>query len=260
MNSRSSGTKTGPVELLKYARLRALIVAGLAAGTMMTGSLAVAQAADMIAADNPPELTEAQMAGFSWTGYYIGANLNYTGYRDRTIEYMTATGAETGLEYPYKSTGYTAGIMAGADYQLGSLVVGAAGDFDMGRMTGGFVDPPLGEGRDVITWQGSLRGRIGVSMDRILIYGTGGLAMANIKNTYTNLTTGTSESFAKVHYGWTVGAGADIAITDNWIAGVELRHVDFRGFSNESLTAFPGLTGHQDPSSNSIRLNLRYKF
>ena len=219
----------------------------------------IAQAGDIDFQD-PPALTEQQVGDFSWSGLYVGANVGANLYRDRTVEVFTATGGPTNLEYPYKSKGTSFGINLGADYQFGNIVVGAAGDFDMARINGGFEDLPIGKGRDRIHWQATLRGRLGYAVDRVLIYGTGGLAAAQISNTYTFVPTNTSETFKDVKYGWTLGAGVDVAVTDNWIIGMEYRHVDFNAFQNDSVVAFPGLTGKQNPSSDSLRISLNYKF
>ena len=56
-------------------------------------------------------------------------------------------------------------------------------------------------------WFGTLRGRGGFAMNNILIYGTGGLAFGNVRAEVMNL----SENHTAA--GWTLGAGAEIGIT-----------------------------------------------
>ncbi len=141
------------------------------------------------------------------------------------------------------------------------IVVGAEADFEGSTLRGTFLDPTLiGRGSDTIDWQGSARGRLGYAFDHILVYATGGLAFANIKNTYVYVPTDTSESFSAVRTGWTVGGGLDYAITDNWIASVEYRYSQYSKFHNISTVAFPGSTGTQDLATNMVRLGVSYKF
>ena len=152
------------------------------------------------------------------------------------------------------------GLKAGVNFQAGQFVYGLEADFEKTNIAGHFVDSGIGRGDDDIQWQSSIRARMGLAADRFMIYGTGGIAFASIKNTYTFLPTMVSESFTNVTHGYTVGLGVDMAITDNVIGGLEFRHTEFADKTNISTVAFPGLTGKQEPSSNAIRLSISYKF
>jgi len=95
---------------------------------------------------------------------------------------------------------------------------------------------------------GSLRGRVGYAFDPFLIYGTGGLALANAE-----LSDATSAD-SNTHVGWTVGAGAEALLTDKIFSRLEYRYSDFgskdytldtgtvsSGFSEHSVTAGIGV-------------------
>ena len=196
----------------------------------------------------------------NWSGAYIGILGGYNYQKDHLIEYYTATDTFTGMEYKYSSKGVSGGIKAGYNLQYNQFVYGVEGDFERANITGSFVDPGIGKGVDEVDWQGSIRARMGLAVDNVMIYGTGGVAFASVKNTYTYLPTMTSESFTNFTAGWTAGIGADVAITDNLIGGFEFRHVDYSLKSNVSTVAFPGLTGTQDLSSNAFKFSLSYKF
>ena len=196
----------------------------------------------------------------NWDGAYIGVLGGYNWVKDRTTEYLTATGADTGLVYNYRPDGLSGGLKAGVNFQAGQFVYGLEADFEKTNIAGHFVDSGIGRGDDDIQWQSSIRARMGLAADRFMIYGTGGIAFASIKNTYTFLPTMVSESFTNVTHGYTVGLGVDMAITDNVIGGLEFRHTEFADKTNISTVAFPGLTGKQEPSSNAIRLSISYKF
>ena len=72
----------------------------------------------------------------------------------------------------------------------------------------------------------SLRGRVGYAFDRTLIFATGGVAFTNMSAEATSLIVA-SLNVDKNYTGWTVGAGAEYAFTDNWIGRIEYRYYDF---------------------------------
>ncbi|SIR32298.1 outer membrane immunogenic protein [Rhizobium sp. RU20A] len=226
------------------------------------GRLALSLAAGLaIGAVCGPTAAAAQDT-FSWSGFYIGGVAGYNWNDDLTSEYITATGAARGITFPYDPEGGSIGLKAGINFEAGSFVYGVEGDFERTNIKGTFIDriENIGRGDDTYDWQASLRARMGISMDRFMVYGTGGVAVARIENKYTLVPFGISENFKDTHTGWTAGAGVDYAITDNLIAGLEYRFTKFEKFSNVSTVAFPGLTGTQEPTSNALRFSLSYKF
>ncbi|WP_165498269.1 outer membrane protein [Siculibacillus lacustris] len=226
----------------------------------MTFALAstAAQGADL--ALRGPKVVPVAPEPFSWSGVYGGLIAGHTWQNDHAVETYTANGAPTGLVYDFNPTGGSIGARLGANYQLGLFVAGIEGDFEATNVNGGFRDAPIGKGRDNTHWQGSVRGRLGVGFERVLVYGTGGVAFANIENTYVYLPTSTKETFTNTRTGWTVGGGADLALTDNWIAGVDYRHSDYGKTHNVSQVAFPGLTGIHAQVADTLHLSLAYKF
>jgi outer membrane immunogenic protein len=64
---------------------------------------------------------------------------------------------------------------------------------------------------------------VGYAFDRILVFATGGLALANVEVALTQPTVSDSD----VVGGWTVGAGIEFAFADNWTAKAEYLFVDF---------------------------------
>mgnify|MGYP001159272081 CR=1 FL=1 len=73
-------------------------------------------------------------------------------------------------------------------------------------------------------WNASLRLRAGYALDRLLIYGTGGLAF--VGNKYSGALAGSPVVWSKseTFTGWTVGVGADYAFTQNIFAGIDYRY------------------------------------
>lgn len=198
---------------------------------------------------------------FSWTGFYLGAAVGYGWGRDSTIEFFTANGAPTGLGWDYPVRGALGGLYAGANYQTGPAVFGIEGDIEGTQIKGGFLDVPLGGAGDTrIDWQGSVRGRVGFAADRILFYGTGGVAFADISHTYRNLVAGTAETTSAVRTGWTAGGGVEVAVLPQLLVRAEYRFTDFGKYRYDAVVTFPGLTGQQEPTVNAVRVGAAYKF
>lgn len=239
----------------RLATLRAAMIALAAATTGIVSTQA-------IAADLMPGSDAGSSGAYDWSGVYVGGVAGYSWGSDRLTEYATATGAPRNMAFDYDLDGMSGGVKAGVNFQSGNFVYGAEADFELTSIDGTFIDDiqHLGRGDDSYAWQASLRGRAGFAMDRLMIYGTGGLQAARMKNVYTLVPFGISEPIENTHYGWTAGAGVDYAVTDNVIAGIEYRFTKFNEFTNVSTVAFPGITGTQEPSFNSLRVSLSYKF
>jgi outer membrane immunogenic protein len=97
-------------------------------------------------------------------------------------------------------------------------------------------------------WNATLRGRIGYAMDRLLIYGTGGLAVGRVE---VDDTVGpTSEAATEV--GWTAGAGIETALTDQVLGRVEYRYTDL---GSSSFTP-----GSVSTTSHDVMFGIGFKF
>ena len=224
------------------------------------------------AADLPSYLPAAPIADpvaqtFNWTGFYVGGHGGYSWGRDRTSEYLNGNSVLVGGPFKFHANGVFGGIHAGGNFQYGSLVAGIEADADAAGARGGFRDAPNlalfnpgGVVRMRINGQGSLRGRLGFALDRLLIYGTGGLALADIRYSYNNPTTGVTDKTSRVRSGYTIGGGLEYAVTDNLTSSIEYRYTDFGKFKYTSTAAFLGVFGRQQPRSNSVRVGLGYKF
>ena len=69
-----------------------------------------------------------------------------------------------------------------------------------------------------------------------------------------------AETTKEIRSGWPVGGGIEFAETDNILAKAEYRYTDYGKYRYDSKTAFPGLTGEQQPTLNTVRLGVAYKF
>ena len=158
-----------------------------------------ASAADVITYDPAPAApVYSPTAAANWTGPYVGLTGGY-GWGGGSIGH----------------DGLLGGAYAGYNFQIApNVVVGLEGDViatgKSGSSGGTSVSNP---------WNATVRGRLGYSMDRYLIYGTGGVAFGGVK-----ATGGPTESSTET--GWTAGAGIEALLTEKVTGRVEFRHTD----------------------------------
>lgn len=234
-------------------RLLAMPLAAASFGFVLAGSAA--------AADLPMRYKAPSFAPqvFNWTGFYLGGQVGYSVGRDRLLEYFTVDGSFTGIDTRFDLSGISGGLYLGSNYQIGNFVLGLEGDIEAANIKGNWNVPP-GLGDTTINVQGSLRGRVGFLADRTLFYTTGGVAVGEVKHSYTNTLTGVLEPISSVRTGWTAGGGIEVALTPNLLARVEYRYTDYGMSRYDSVTSFPGLTGTQEPKLNTVRAGVAYKF
>lgn len=199
-----------------------------------------------LAADALVDIPQDMSPSFSWTGGYVGLQAGY-GWSD--VDRDTGTFANS-----YDADGFVGGLHAGYNHQWGNFVLGVEGDIEYSDMSGD--DGGAGGTIDQveINWMGSLRARAGFAIDRALIYGTGGVAFADIDQ---NNVSGVPVSFSDTYVGWTAGAGVEYAFTDNFTGRLEYRYTDFGSetYTPAGLAAFTN-----DITNHAVRIGLSYKF
>jgi outer membrane immunogenic protein len=120
---------------------------------------------------------------------------------------------------------------------------------------------------DDVGYLGTLRGRFGyTAADRLLIYGTGGLAYGNVSSNSGVLFTSGGDTYvgssSAMQAGWTLGAGAEYALNKNLSVKLEYLYVDLGSKSyinaGQPLPAF-SYTTDLDTSMHVIRVGLNYR-
>jgi outer membrane immunogenic protein len=201
--------------------------------SIIAAATAVLMAGAASAADLPrgpaPYYSPSPAAGYNWAGAYAGLNLGY--------EWGKVS----------NSAGNPSGIMGGGqigyNWQNGQFVFGGETDLQISS-----ADDTFAPWKFSNPWFGTLRGRIGYAMNNILVYGTGGLAYADLNGELNSLTE------TKTELGWTLGLGLEVGLTPNWSAKVEYLYMDLgsRAFS---------VTGTDNGlSANVLRLGVNYHF
>ena len=173
----------------------------------------------------------AAPGAYHWQGFYAGVNLGYQrGFLSNS---------------PARPSGVAGGIQGGYNWQRNQFVFGAEADLQASD-----ADDMFAAWKFSNPWFGTLRGRVGVAMNNVLLYGTLGLAYGTLRAHSALL--GLRES--KFEVGWAAGGGVEVALMSNWTARAEYLYVDL-GARPYALT---GLSHGIDASI--LRLGVNYRF
>jgi outer membrane immunogenic protein len=219
-----------PVRILE-ARMKTLsVLLGAALATAMAGAGATgaAQAADM--APMPYYTAPAPLSAYSWAGPYLGATLGYEwGEVDNN---------------PTRPSGVAGGLEGGFNWQHGNFVYGGEADINLSA-----ADDTFAPWQFTNPWFGTVRGRAGVAVNNVLIFGTAGLA-------YGGLTANTAGNLSESHaaFGWVAGGGVEVGFTPHWSAKAEWLYLDLADHNFTVTGANNGL------AANLLRLGVNYRF
>jgi outer membrane immunogenic protein len=230
----------------------------LLSATALAAVAGSALAADLPYRQPPPAYVPPPL--FSWTGFYLGGQIGYAWGRDSLSVTNPVLG--TFITSSYGPDGVIGGAHVGYNLQLNTLVAGVEGDVEgtdystsaaIGGVTFGTKIPV----------QGSVRLRLGLALDRALLYVTGGAAFAGFDNTYQTIFG--FDTISKTRTGWTVGGGIEYAVTDNWTIRAEYRYADYGKFSDYPVNSFPfpllpGTFVQNAETQHSVRAGFSYKF
>ena len=233
-----------------------------------------ALAADLPSRHAPPVFVPPPpIPVFTWTGLYVGGQVGYEFGRSNAFASNPVLGglaangsspsgviggAHIGYNFSTQSLPFLGGTGLGP---LGSGgVIGIEGDVDGSdyRTTYGLGGISDSARQDI---QGSIRGRLGFTVDRALFYATGGAAFGGLRNVYVNPLTGANDSLSHTKVGYTVGGGVEYAITNNWSLRAEYRYTDF-GTINDNLanTTAGGVNVRHRETDNRVQAGFSYKF
>jgi outer membrane immunogenic protein len=172
----------------------------------------------------------APYSAFSWAGLYVGATLGY--------EWGSIDNNAT---HP---SGVAGGLEAGFNWQTGNFVYGGEADINLSAAEDTFAPWQFSN-----PWFGTVRGRAGVAINNVLIFGTAGLAYGELIGT-----TSGNLSESHISLGWTAGLGAEVSFTQRWSAKAEWLYLDLSDRHFSVTAANNGL------AANLVRLGLNYHF
>ena len=237
-------------------RMVRLLAAALSASTIAGGAVA----ADLPSRRAPPPAYVAPAPLFTWTGFYLGVNgggwINNS--RLDTI---------AGMSGKLGGGGALIGGTMGYNWQTASrIVVGV--ETDLAYRTKATVTPPFSTSSATSDgYLGTLRGRVGYGFDRGLVYITGGLAYGNAAapNALVSMPLGLAglrTGSGNLQAGWTVGAGAEFAITNNWSVKGEYLYADLgsKGIGyTDAVTLLPTPVSIKT-ADHILRAGVNYRF
>jgi outer membrane immunogenic protein len=250
--------------------------------------LGVADAADMPLKAPPPALA------YTWTGCYVGGTAGAAQSKSDFTWSNISTGpgafvpsAATALpaaaNAALDSTGFTFGAEAGCNYQVNAFVLGVEGDWEhtgLGtsnaatsvRVPGGIAPGNIAESFSS-QWLSTVRGRLGYAIGSLLLYGTGGLAIADVSysdqicfpTAVPPLCNTASSSGTRT--GWTAGAGAEWIFARSWSVKAEYLYVDLgntaytsTGVTSTGIITNATITHSHTLTENIGRVGLNYRF
>lgn len=232
-----------------------------------------ALAADAVVYNEPAPIVADT---FSWTGGYIGVNAGYAGGKFKHP--LTAQYREDSLSSEWQdegsatakvtSSGFIGGVQAGYNWQIERTVVGIETDFQGSGLKGEasltFNDMGSMKAGTKVKWFGTTRARLGyLPTERLMVYATGGVAYGKVE-TYGSIsefggdTIGFSNS--KTRVGYTVGAGAEYAFTDNWTLKSEYLYTDLGKMKFTLGDETDRMNIMTKAPFHTIRVGLNYKF
>ena len=206
---------------------------------------------------------------FTWTGFYVGGQVGYEFGRSGAFASNPVLGGLAGAGV--RPSGVIGGAHVGYNFSTQSLpvfggalgtggVIGVEGDVDGSNYKPRYNLGGIGDyGSQNI--QGSIRGRIGIAVDRALFYATGGAAFGGLSNTYLNSLNGLTDSYSHTRVGYTVGGGVEYAFTNNWSLRAEYRYTDFGAFTDTLVNSTAGgVSVRHRETDNRVQAGFSYKF
>jgi outer membrane immunogenic protein len=251
---------------------------------VLTAAVLVASAGMAFSADLPARVAKPAPyiapPVFTWTGFYVGANVGYGFSRSRDVNMVevgpgegeggpgpaiAAVAAGSSLPGTYGSLspkGIFGGLQAGYNYQFGQFVLGVESDIQVS----GIRDRVNGYDNNTeytlatkseVNWFGTLRPRVGYAFDNVLIYATGGLAFGGVKYAQEFYCCGSYYASARADrtkFGYAVGGGLEYAVSSHWTVKAEYQYINL-GSANLSATEY-----NPDPTPYSVHTRLRSNF
>lgn len=191
-----------------------------------TVAAALLVTAPVYAAD---DFTDYSAVTVDWTGFYVG--LHGGGAQSQvSANYTSAPFSDVS----HRGSGAFGGAQIGYNFQSGAWVFGAEADIAFANISGGTDCPnPVYSCNSNVNWLGSVRARAGYAFDSLLLYGTAGLGMGGVRIETVHTggaaipPSGTPvNGQRKTRVGWTVGAGAELALSKNWSIKSEYAYYD----------------------------------
>jgi outer membrane immunogenic protein len=232
--------------------------------TVLSGVALVTAFSSLAHADGLPErYTKAARPCANFGGFYLGPQVGaarYTNHWEDLDGWAGLVGvliaADTARESTNTKSGFAGGLTAGWNFQARCTVFGVEADYSWSSISANashtspttfqLVVPGLAPDSvsvsSTLKGYGTLRTRTGFVMDNLLLYVTGGLAVANFDRRWSlalpvlpivGVTGNETFAFDTTRWGWTVGVGTEWSLWGNWSIKSEFLHM---GFEKDKVT------------------------
>ena len=197
-------------------------------------------------------------APFDWSGFYLGADIGGAWQDDNLIETQIGNPGYSHAQSA-KSSSLIGGLHFGYNFEQSPLVLGIEADVQGTGLQHStlYSNSALARFGSQTSVQGSIRGRAGFALDRMLIYATGGPAFAQIDNTYSY---NASQDISTLRIGYTVGAGVEAALAAHWLGRLEYRYSDFGTIIDLPTIPWSGYPESRHETESTVMLGVSYKF
>jgi outer membrane immunogenic protein len=217
-----------------------------ALGVLLACIAGSAYAADLPAPPTPYSKAPPIVSPLTnWSGFYIGA--------------MGGYGSEN-TDDPLGIKGGFGGGTVGYNWQFANFVAGIEADgafADINNSASAVVGGIPITATAKIDALATVRGRFGVAFDQVLLYGTGGFALADTKVSASSPTVGVSDT--KTLTGWTAGAGVEWMFLPRWSLKAEYLYRSFSGTTFFASQLPPGIaTGTLNINSGQFGINYHF--
>jgi outer membrane immunogenic protein len=203
-------------------------------------------------------------AAHDWSGPYAGAQIGYA-FAD-TSSFTTNLVGTFPVPFDYESDGVLGGGHAGYNLQFGQVVLGIEGDIeaaDISDRQDVFLYNVTYSSETTSDFAASIRARAGFTFDRLLIYGTAGVAWGRVKIAYSCdvcvVEAGATSTLDDTRSGWTAGGGVEYSLTPDISMRLDYRHTDLgstRLIDVEQVADYHG----NNFSYDAVRFGLSYGF
>jgi len=252
--------------------MRSLRIVAAAAALAITGSTA-ALAADLGSIKDPPMMTVAP--GYSWSGVYggihIGGAWGDADLTERLPNFFAIL--PPSLSSGHDVDGWLGGLQLGMNRQFGKVVLGvdlslsgadisgSNGDcFGLTTLAGGLATVRCDT---KVNWLASAMFKVGYAMDRWLVYGKVGWAVAGIDHKLTGtiipIPISVASSVNETADGIAFGAGVEYAFGNGISLGLEYTHMNLEADGSGLILGGILTTGSREVDLDIVRMRLNFK-
>lgn len=226
----------------------------------------------------------------NWSGFYIGGSVGGADSISQTKTTVASSGDYFTTPDPAQIAAAgdsdlsqwrpSAGLHGGYGQQFGNLLVGIEASAnslffnDERSVTVGYLSSPGNQFtlKQSVTadWMVTLRPRLGWAQNNWLAYVTGGLAVTRLQmdNTFTDTSFSafSNSTTTETRLGWTLGGGAEYALSQNWSLRGEYLYADFGRMDSssrvsETFGGAPAFLNHSaDLQTHAVLIGLTYRF